>query len=254
LRATEATDRRPQGLAKLGQIIRGAIGQCTIGLSQTRANTGGTCFWGAPTKARPSFPSDPGSNALRAGDVARDAESVGRLAPPWRRQLGRLLPEIVTDQPTTSEAAEYRHLFESVAQLLDVMCRARPCLLVLEDVHWADEMSLRLLKFVGHRLTAWRLLLVLTVREDDLADTPTVRSMLCELQSEAAVTTLVLPPLSREEALDLVNALAGTGQEAATLKRLAEQIATMSEGNPFMIVEAVRALREEPACQSPSPA
>src|SRR5262249_21253394 len=197
------------------------------------------------------LPFGPWVDALRAGAVAGDASSVGTLAPSWRRHLGRVLPAMVTEEPPSGGPIGYRQLFESVARLLDAMAGAQPSLVVLEDVHWADQMSLRLLKFVGHRLAASPLLLVITAREDELDDAPALRTALAELESEAAVTKLVLPPLSRQEALDLVNALPGAEPAARALTRLREEIATTSEGNPFMIVEMVRALREESAISTP---
>lgn len=45
------------------------------------------------------LPFGPWVDALRAGAVAGDAHSMGALAPSWRRHLGRLLPEIVTEEP-----------------------------------------------------------------------------------------------------------------------------------------------------------
>ena len=198
------------------------------------------------------LPFGPWVDALRAGAVAGDPHTLGALAPSWRRHLGRLLPEIVTEEPPSLGPMEYRQIFESMARLLHAMARAQPSLVILEDLHWADEMSLRLLKFVGRRLAERRLLLAITAREDELADAPALRRALADLQSEAAVTRLVLPPLSRQEALDLINAVAGNEPAASTPTCFREAIITASEGNPFMIVEMVRALREEPAISAPS--
>jgi DNA-binding SARP family transcriptional activator/tetratricopeptide (TPR) repeat protein len=196
------------------------------------------------------LPFGPWVDALRAGAVG-DAVNLDALPASCRQYLGRLLPEVVAEQPPSHGPIEYRALFESVAWLLEAMARARPSLLVLEDLHWADETSLRLLKFVGHRLAAWPLMLIITAREDELADAPALRMALAELEADPAVTRLVLSPLSREQALELVDALAGDEPGAASLTRLGEEIVTTSEGNPFMIVEMVRAWREEPAVSTP---
>jgi predicted ATPase len=57
---------------------------------------------------------------------------------------------------------------------------------VLEDLHWADEMSLRRLAFVGRRISAWPVLLVVTARDEDLADATAARRTLDELSRGAS--------------------------------------------------------------------
>ena len=59
-----------------------------------------------------------------------------------------------------------------------------PLLLVFEDVHWADELSVRLLAFLSHRLSTWPVLAVLTAREEEMAATPVLRQLLSELDRE----------------------------------------------------------------------
>jgi predicted ATPase len=74
----------------------------------------------------------------------------------------------------------------------------RPVLLILEDLHWADEMSLRLLPFLGRRHQAWPLLVVGTAREEDLAGSPLLRRTLEDLARDQRLDELRLPPLSKE--------------------------------------------------------
>ena len=253
-RLTAALTTARTGLGQVAVIL----GETGFGKSRliaelgARANRQGwRVLVGCAHEGEAFLPFGPWVDALRAGAVAGDAHSMGALAPSWRRYLGRLLPEIVTEEPPSLGPMEYRQIFEGVARLLDAMARAQPSLVILEDLHWADEMSLRLLKFVGHRLDEWPLLLAITAREDELADAPALRTALAELESRATVTRLALSPLSRQEALDLVNALAGIEPAVTTQTRLRDEIITASEGNPFMIVEMVRALREEPAISTP---
>ncbi len=51
---------------------------------------------------------------------------------------------------------------------------------VLEDFHWADEMSCRLLAFIGRRLSDWPVLLAATAREEELADAPALQAALLD--------------------------------------------------------------------------
>ena len=105
------------------------------------------------------------------------------MSPVWRAELARLFPELAgPDLPAPSD--DYVHLFESLAHLIAHVAAARPITIVLEDVHWADEMSVRLLSFVGHRVHAWRVLVVATAREEELADADVLRRVLAELRNE----------------------------------------------------------------------
>jgi hypothetical protein len=60
-------------------------------------------------------------------------------------------------------------MFESIRQLLASLCRRRTLLMVLDDVHWADAPSLRLLEFLAPELGSNRLLLVGTCRATELS-------------------------------------------------------------------------------------
>ena len=93
------------------------------------------------------LPLGPWVDALRAGDVRRDEDVLAELEPVWRAELARLFPEIDTPGLPLSSDDDLR-LFESVARLIEHLVRPQPLVLMLEDVHWADEMSLRLLAFV----------------------------------------------------------------------------------------------------------
>ena len=133
-------------------------------------------------------------------------------------------------------------LFESVAELIEQVAARQPLVIVLEDLHWADEMSLRLLAFVSRRIAAWPALLVATARHEELADASMARRTLEELARAAHVMPVALSPLSRPDVALLVRALTRVGSDAPTVAQVEERIWAMSEGNPFVAVEAVRAL------------
>ena len=113
--------------------------------------------------------------------------------------------------------------------------------LLLEDVHWADDLSLRLLAFVGRRLANQPVLVGVTAREEELTDVPALRRILDELQVEKRLTRLSLRPLARPHTLTLMQALLGPGWKTADHSRLAAHIWALSQGNPFVVTEALRA-------------
>jgi tetratricopeptide (TPR) repeat protein len=126
--------------------------------------------------------------------------------------------------------------------LVEQVALRQPLLLVLEDLHWADEMTLRLLAFVGRRVFAWRALLVATAREEELAHASMASGIVEELSRASQAMSLVLSPLSRSDTALLVRALTRVGSDAPTVASAEERIWVMSEGNPFVAEEAVRAL------------
>jgi tetratricopeptide (TPR) repeat protein len=122
--------------------------------------------------------------------------------------------------------------------------------LVLEDLHWADEMTARLLAFVGRRVEDRRLLVVVTARAEELDDAPALRAALDELDGDGRLTRVALRPLSESDTHELVRALARSGSEEPALARLAAHAWTVSEGNPFVVVETVLASSEDAAASS----
>src|SRR5262245_55827866 len=116
---------------------------------------------------------------------------------------------------------------------------------MLEDVHWADDMSLRLLTFVSRQILTWPVLLLTSAREDELVDASRVRHIVQALSDLRQSTSLTLSFLSRPETDLLVRALARVGRDAVTQTQLEVQVWVVSEGNLFVVVEAVRTLDQE---------
>jgi predicted ATPase len=83
-----------------------------------------------------------------------------------------------------------------------------------------------------------------TAREEQLAGTPILRRTLEDLARDNHLVELRLAPLSKEETLTLVRSLARAESNEAVTTGLAEQVWIISEGNPFAVVETVRALPE----------
>ena len=83
-----------------------------------------------------------------------------------------------------AEPGDPLRLFEALARLLRHLALRQPLVLMLEDVHWADDMSLRFLAFLGRRLYEAPLLVAVSVREEEMADSPILRRALDELADE----------------------------------------------------------------------
>ena len=101
--------------------------------------------------------------------------------------------------------------------------------LVMEDVHWADEATVDLLRFLGRRLRDAPVLLIATYRDDGLTPDDPLRVALGDLATQRSTRRIGLAPLS-EQAVGLL--AADSGLEAAALHRL-------TGGNPFYVTEVV---------------
>ena len=115
------------------------------------------------------LPFAPWVNAFRELPPDRLAEALTGLRPAWRIELGRLLPELASEPPGPDVSPGALRLFEAVAQLLHHLAAGQAVVALLEDLHWADEMSIRLLAFLGRRVQKAAVLVVVTVRDEDAA-------------------------------------------------------------------------------------
>ena len=103
--------------------------------------------------------------------------------------------------------------------------------IVIEDVHWADEATLDLLSYLGRRIQHLRVLLLVTYRDDALAADDPLRYTLGALASQRATRRLTLPSLTAAGVAALAQ---GTKIDATELHRL-------TAGNPFFVNEVLDA-------------
>ena len=183
-------------------------------------------------------------DALRTGRVGEDPEVLEALGSAWRAELARLLPEVAAPgAPPLPATVDYRRLFEMIAQLVAHLAARDTLLLVLEDLHWADELTVRLLAFLARRASNQRVLLLVTAREEELPDATMLRHTLEDLGRAGLLVSLGLGPLPRRDTLALVERLTPPGA-AARAERLGERVWAVSEGNPLVAVEMMREIQE----------
>ena len=114
------------------------------------------------------LPLAPLVDALRALTRAIPADELAQVLGPAAPGLARLLPELSPDVAARmpADGIQSTQLLELVLGLLGRLSAARPVLLVLEDLHWADQSTLELVAFLVRSLRAVRVLLVATYRSD----------------------------------------------------------------------------------------
>jgi DNA-binding CsgD family transcriptional regulator/tetratricopeptide (TPR) repeat protein len=102
---------------------------------------------------------------------------------------------------------------------------------VIEDVHWADEATIDLLSYLGRRLSRIRALVLVTYRDDEIGDDHRLRVVLGDLATQRSTRRIGLPPLTA----GAVRALIGERDfDAAELLKA-------TGGNPFFVTELVEA-------------
>jgi DNA-binding CsgD family transcriptional regulator/tetratricopeptide (TPR) repeat protein len=138
-----------------------------------------------------------------------------------------------TDGPLAAALADNEPADRVFAALLEELAEERPTVLVVEDVHWADDATLDVLGYAARRVEAIGAVLVLTMR-DELDPRHPLHRLLGALAG-CPVHRIELSPLSR----GAVQALAeGTGRDATTVHAL-------TGGNPFFVTETLAAPRDE---------
>lgn len=117
------------------------------------------------------------------------------------------------------------------AELTGDVCAGGPLTVaVFEDVHWADEATLDLLRFLGRRLRDARSLLVVTYRDQGTPTNDSLRIALGDLSSQRGTRRIAVPPLTRSA----VDALAAGSAVSG------EELYRLTGGNPFFVGEVLR--------------
>ncbi|MGS2616331.1 ATP-binding protein [Micromonospora sp. LZ34] len=180
--------------------------------------------------------------------VARETAEPG-LAPLLGETTDRAIREAI-DRAGGSALTQVRgdehgdrdefDLYDAVTTALVAVSQRRPVVVVLDDLHWADPASMRLLQFAAQHTWFERLLLVGTYRDAEVeaADHP-LRPLLMPLVAKA--TTITLTGLGRDEVGALINRTAGREPDAA----LVDEVHRRTGGNPFFVEQTARLWRAD---------
>ena len=148
------------------------------------------------------------------------------------RPLGPLLDIArATDGELRTRVERGAKPHDVAAALLGELESSAPTVLVLEDVHWADEATLDVLRLVARRVNAVQVLFVVSYRDEQLHRAHPLRVLLGELPGGGAVTRIELASLSREAVAALADASAIS----------ADELYEKTAGNPFFVTESLAA-------------
>lgn len=162
------------------------------------------------------------------------------LAPVWRAEIDRLLPEMAgssaPDQRTGTAMGE-RRLWEAVNQFLLVLANRQKVIVFMDDIHWADAYTLGMLGYLLRQEADEQIMFVATTRP--FAPRSSLGALLQELSREGRLLRLPLSRLKSGDVTAVAQQISSTHTQV-----LAEWLERTSEGHPYILVELVRHARE----------
>lgn len=205
-------------------------------------------FWGRCNEEPGAPPYWPWLQLVRGWLQSHDDEVVRQMLGAAASPLAEILPDIARRLPACeplppladSMQARFR-LFEAMSGFWGRAAAQQPLLLILDNLHWADASSLRLLEFLAPDLASSPILLVVTYRDAELSRQHPLSGTLGELSRQSRFERLRLKGLSRDETA-LMMGQAGGG---AISPSLVDAIHRQTEGNPLFIGEMTRLLIQE---------
>ena len=172
---------------------------------------------------------------------------LGMVLGPSAGELSQLLPELkelvpgLEPPPVVELAAARFRLYQAVTELVRQVAAARPLLVVVDDLHWADTGSLGLLVFLATELRDARLVVLGTYRDVDMAAGQPLAETLGALAREPVVERIPLGGLGEAEVARLATTIIGSRPG----ERLVRAVHDRTEGNPFFVTELLRLLHSE---------
>ncbi len=232
-------------------LISGEAGVGKTRLAEEFANglrwQGVRVLWGRCYEFERLLPYQPIAEAVRTVLRTLTPDELTGF-PAWTLgEVARLVPEVSKTHPglgaTPSPEAdqEEARLFAGLAHLLAELSSRGAILIVLEDLHWASESTVELLHYLARHLADHSVLMAGTFRPEAIGLEHPLLALRRRMTREGLAKPLRLPRLSPEAVDTMVAEMSGAGK-AVTL--LARRLYQETEGNPFFLIEIIKALFE----------
>jgi DNA-binding SARP family transcriptional activator/tetratricopeptide (TPR) repeat protein len=215
------------------------IGKTRVVAALARAveDEGALVLWGRCDED-PVAPFQPFAEGLGQYFQSLSADRIGRM-PTWQlAELSRLVLRLREYAPAVDEdvgdpeSDRYR-FFEAVTATLDELSPRGPVLLVVDDLHWADQPTLLLLRHVLRGFGRGSLGIVGLFIDTEVPPDHRLRTMLADLRAGRQVDTVHLEGLSREAVEEVV-------RSSNAPPGLASQLYVLTDGNPLFLDEMIR--------------
>jgi hypothetical protein len=146
-------------------------------------------------------------------------------------ELAAVLPSLA--RPRRTASPDRSRLFGAATELVTALARRRPLLLVLDDLQWADDDTLLLVRHLLRRAGDAPLLMVAIARDHDLEPGSALADVVHSLERDGWVRRVPLRGLREPDVRELLVHLRGAGDHAVAARRLLAETA----GNPFLVTE-----------------
>jgi predicted ATPase/DNA-binding SARP family transcriptional activator len=230
-------------------LIRGEAGvgktRLVEEIARAVAAEGGVVLRGRCYEFSGPVPYQPIAAALKKYLARAEARELP-LSEVWLVELAQLLPEVRERYanlplalPSAQSADRYR-LFEAVSHVLQAITAARPVLFFLDDLHWADPDTLDMLGYLVSRLVASPLLIVGAYRPGEVLSDHALVALQRPLHHGGLNEELELARLSKATVKQIAQALT----PVAEIDRLTFFLYRLSQGNPFILLEALSEMQE----------
>ncbi len=182
------------------------------------------------------LPWGPVIDLLRSDALRSQIDTLGTV---WRAELARLLPELLEASPAPApsrggDLAQRHRLFDAVSRAI---VGDRPRLLIIDDLQWCDVETIELIGFVVRSGPTAPILIVGTVRSEEVPEHHPLVGLIDALGHDKAVTTVPLDRLDEATTARLAARL----RNADTIDpELAARLWAETEGNPLFVIEVLR--------------
>jgi predicted ATPase/DNA-binding CsgD family transcriptional regulator len=189
------------------------------------------------------LPLAPLVDALRTLVRTMRSDALADVLGPAAAGLARLLPELApgTEIALPGEELQKAQLLEHVLGTLTRLSEARPVVVVIEDLHWADQSTLDLTAFLIRSLRDARVLLTLTYRSDELHRRHPLRPLLTNWERLRTVDRIELGRFDRAEVAAQLTAILGENLAPS----VADAVFDRSGGNAYLVEELAGVVRSD---------
>jgi DNA-binding SARP family transcriptional activator len=202
-------------------------------------------LWGNCPQLKEPLPYQVWVEALRSALSWLRPQDLANIPRSWLGEITLLLPELdrllshLPPPAAIPPKQRQEQLRQALRQFLVGLGQIRPCLVVLEDLHWADEATLDALQEFT-QVQDIPLMILATARSEEIS--PVLRAALENMSKGDGFRCYDLGPLSRAELGDLTGALLGwSTPETLFVERLHRE----TGGNPFYAIEVLKGLYEQ---------
>jgi len=209
---------------------------------------GAQVLWGSAREAQERKPFAPLAEALQSGlsplRVTQVQQVVERI---WLQTVFPLLsphPALpaIEAAPPLPPAQEGARLVEAVARLLQGWAGITPLVLILEDLHWADQDTLAVLPALARQSNSCGVLAICSYRGEEARANPQVWEALQAVNRGRLLSQRVLSRLDGQATGELIRRSLGLASPAPLFE---ERLFRETDGNPLFILETLRALQDE---------